>query len=142
MDERTPGPPPAIRAAFDTNVIISVLLFSGPPSQFVSAWQSSRLGPVVSALSCSDYHERQGPDAVGGLSIRETFWAFGEIQTRLHVRRGPDAMGCRRGSAFRKSSLSIVASWDLKKTPDPFVSTHLFSVYVKFPGHDFTDFGD
>lgn len=46
---------------------------------------------------------------MGGLSTRETFRAFGEIHTRLHVRRGPDAMGCRRGSAFRKSSLSIVA---------------------------------
>ena len=51
-------------------------------------------------------------------------------------------MGCRRGSAFRKSSLSIVASWDLKKTPDFFVSTYLFSVCVKFLGDDFTDFAD
>lgn len=38
-----------IRAVLDTNVVISALLFSGPPSQLVSPWQSSRLRPVVSA---------------------------------------------------------------------------------------------
>lgn len=44
-----------IRAVFDTNVIISALLFSGPPSQLVSAWQSSRLRPVVSAPLLDEY---------------------------------------------------------------------------------------
>ena len=44
-----------IRAALDTNVIISALLFSGPPSQLVSAWQSSRLRPVVSAPILDEY---------------------------------------------------------------------------------------
>jgi hypothetical protein len=73
---------------------------------------------------------------MGGLSTRETFRAFGEIHTRLHVRRGADAMGCRRGSAFRKSSLSIVAFLGFQeKTPDPFVF-----YFHEFPRHDFTDF--
>ena len=44
-----------IRAALDTSVIISALLFSGPPSQLVSAWQSSRLRPVVSASVFDEY---------------------------------------------------------------------------------------
>ena len=119
MGERTPRPPPPIRAALDTNVIISALLFSGLPSQFVSPGNPAAFGQSSLPLSCSDYHERHGPDVVGGLSIRETFWAFGEIQTRLHVRRGPDAMGCREGSAFRKSSLSIVAFLGFKKDSRP-----------------------
>ena len=44
-----------IRAVLDTNVIVSALLFSGPPSQLVSAWQSSRLRPVVSAFVLDEY---------------------------------------------------------------------------------------
>ncbi len=44
-----------IRAVLDTNVIISAVLFSGPPSQLVSAWQSSRLRPVVSASILDEY---------------------------------------------------------------------------------------
>ena len=44
-----------IRAVLDTNVVISALLFSGPPSQLVSAWQSSRLRPVVSASILDEY---------------------------------------------------------------------------------------
>ena len=44
-----------IRAILDTNVIISALLFSGPPSQLVSAWQSSRLRTVVSAPILDEY---------------------------------------------------------------------------------------
>jgi putative PIN family toxin of toxin-antitoxin system len=44
-----------IRAVLDTNVVISALLFSGPPSQLVSAWQSSRLRPVVSAPILEEY---------------------------------------------------------------------------------------
>jgi uncharacterized protein len=55
MGKRTPGPPPVIRAVLDTNVVISALLFSGPPSQPVSAWQSSRLRPVVSAQILDEY---------------------------------------------------------------------------------------
>ena len=53
MGERTP--PPVIRAVLDTNVVISALLFFGPPSQLVSAWQSSRLRPVVSAPVLDEY---------------------------------------------------------------------------------------
>lgn len=53
MGERTPTP--VIRAVLDTNVVISALLFSGPPSQLVSAWQSSRLRPVVSAPVIDEY---------------------------------------------------------------------------------------
>jgi uncharacterized protein len=44
-----------IRAVLDTNVVISALLFSGPPSHLVSAWQSSRLRPVVSAPILDEY---------------------------------------------------------------------------------------
>lgn len=44
-----------IRAVLDTHVVISALLFSGPPSQLVSAWQSSRLRPVVSAPIRDEY---------------------------------------------------------------------------------------
>jgi putative PIN family toxin of toxin-antitoxin system len=55
MGERTPRPPPVIRAVLDTNVVISAFLFSGPPSQLVSAWQSSRLRPVVSAPVLEEY---------------------------------------------------------------------------------------
>ena len=53
MGERTPTP--VIRAVLDTNVVISALLFSGAPSQLVSAWQSSRLRPVVSASVLDEY---------------------------------------------------------------------------------------
>ena len=34
---------------------MSALLFSGPPSQLISAWQSSRLRPVVSAPILVEY---------------------------------------------------------------------------------------
>lgn len=44
-----------IRAVLDTNVVISAVLFSGPSSQLVSAWQSSRLRPVVSASILDEY---------------------------------------------------------------------------------------
>ncbi len=44
-----------IRAVLDTNIIVSALLFSGPPSQLVSAWQSGRLRPVVSAPVLKEY---------------------------------------------------------------------------------------
>ncbi len=44
-----------IRAVLDTNVIISALLFSGPPSNLVSAWQSDRLRPVVSSPVLDEY---------------------------------------------------------------------------------------
>lgn len=44
-----------IRAVLDTNVVVSALLFSGPPSQLISAWQSGRLRPVVSAPILDEY---------------------------------------------------------------------------------------
>ena len=44
-----------IRAVLDTNVVISAVLFSGPPSQLVPAWQSSRLRPIVSAPILDEY---------------------------------------------------------------------------------------
>lgn len=44
-----------IRAVLDTNVVISALLFSGPPSHLVSAWHSRRLRPVVSAPILDEY---------------------------------------------------------------------------------------
>ena len=44
-----------IRAVLDTSVIISALLFSGPSSQLVSAWQSGRLRLVVSPSILDEY---------------------------------------------------------------------------------------
>lgn len=44
-----------IRAVLDTNVVISALLFSGPPSQLVPAWQSGRLRPILSAQILEEY---------------------------------------------------------------------------------------
>jgi putative PIN family toxin of toxin-antitoxin system len=44
-----------IRAVLDTNVVISALLFSGPASRLVSAWQSSLVRPVVSAFILGEY---------------------------------------------------------------------------------------
>lgn len=44
-----------IRAVLDTNVLISALLFSGPPSRLVPAWQAGRLRPVVSADILEEY---------------------------------------------------------------------------------------
>ena len=44
-----------IRAVLDTNVLVSALLFTGPPSQLVPAWQSGRLRPVVSAEILEEY---------------------------------------------------------------------------------------
>ena len=44
-----------IRAVLDTNVVVSALLFSGPPSQLVPAWQSGRLQPVLSAPILDEY---------------------------------------------------------------------------------------
>lgn len=42
-------------SVLDTNVVISALLFSGPPSQLVTAWQSSRVRPIVSAPILEEY---------------------------------------------------------------------------------------
>lgn len=39
----------------DLGIVISALLFSGPPSQLISAWQSGRLRPVVSAQILEEY---------------------------------------------------------------------------------------
>lgn len=44
-----------IRAVLDTNVLISALLFTGPPSRLVPAWQAARLRPVVSAEILDEY---------------------------------------------------------------------------------------
>jgi putative PIN family toxin of toxin-antitoxin system len=44
-----------IRAVLDTNVLVSALLFSGPPSQLVPAWQGGRLCLVVSAEILEEY---------------------------------------------------------------------------------------
>ncbi|MGB5046842.1 MAG: putative toxin-antitoxin system toxin component, PIN family [Nitrospira sp.] len=44
-----------IRAVLDTNVVVSALLFSGSPSRLISAWQSGRLRPVVSAPILDEY---------------------------------------------------------------------------------------
>ncbi|MDN5941125.1 MAG: putative toxin-antitoxin system toxin component, PIN family [Nitrospira sp.] len=44
-----------IRAVLDTNVLVSALLFSDPPSQLVPAWQGGRLCPVVSAEILQEY---------------------------------------------------------------------------------------
>lgn len=44
-----------IRAVLDTNVLISALLFTGSPSRLVTAWQASRLRPIVSAEILEEY---------------------------------------------------------------------------------------
>jgi len=44
-----------IRAVLDTNVLISALLFTGPPSRLVPAWQAARLRPVVSGAILDEY---------------------------------------------------------------------------------------
>jgi hypothetical protein len=44
-----------IRAVLDTNVLISALLFSGPPSRLVAAWQASRFQPVLSRPILDEY---------------------------------------------------------------------------------------
>lgn len=44
-----------IRAVLDTNVLISALLFAGPPSRLVPAWQATRFRPVVSAEILDEY---------------------------------------------------------------------------------------
>ncbi len=44
-----------IRAVLDTNVVVSALLFSGPPSRLISPWQSGRLRLVVSAPILDEY---------------------------------------------------------------------------------------
>lgn len=44
-----------IRAVLDTNVLISVLLFTGPPSRLVPAWQAGRFRPVISADVLEEY---------------------------------------------------------------------------------------
>lgn len=44
-----------IQAVLDTNVLVSALLFTGPPSQLVPAWQAGRLCPVVSAEIFEEY---------------------------------------------------------------------------------------
>lgn len=44
-----------IRAVLDTNVVVSALLFSGPHSKLVPAWQSGRPQPVVSASILDEY---------------------------------------------------------------------------------------
>jgi putative PIN family toxin of toxin-antitoxin system len=44
-----------IRAVLDTNILISALLFTGPPSRLVPAWQAARFRPVVSAEILEEY---------------------------------------------------------------------------------------
>lgn len=44
-----------IRAVLDTNVLVSALLFSGPPSRLVPAWQAGRVRPVISADILDEY---------------------------------------------------------------------------------------
>lgn len=44
-----------IRAVLDTNVLISALLFAGPPSRLVPAWQAARFTPVLSADIFDEY---------------------------------------------------------------------------------------
>jgi len=44
-----------IRVVLDTNVLVSALLFTGPPSQLIPAWQSGRLRPVLSAEILEEY---------------------------------------------------------------------------------------
>ena len=54
------GPRPSraagvIRAVLDTNVLVSALLFGGPPSQLVPAWQAASFHPVISTPILDEY---------------------------------------------------------------------------------------
>ena len=50
------GPAPAvIRAVLDTNVFVSAVLFSGPVSRLVPAWQGGRFTPLVSRQILEEY---------------------------------------------------------------------------------------
>lgn len=64
MGERAPKPPPAIQAVLDTNVIISAPLFSAPRRNSSQPDNPAAFGQSSLPLCCSDYHERQGPDAL------------------------------------------------------------------------------
>lgn len=55
MGQKTGETAAVIRAVLDTNVLVSALLFSGPPSQLVPAWQGGRLCLVVSAEILEEY---------------------------------------------------------------------------------------
>lgn len=55
MGTRSTRSQTVIRAVLDTNVVISALLFSGPPAQLLSAWHSGLVRPVVSASILDEY---------------------------------------------------------------------------------------
>jgi putative PIN family toxin of toxin-antitoxin system len=55
MGQRAKEKARVIRAVLDTNVLISALLFTGPSSRLVPAWQSGRLTPVISADILKEY---------------------------------------------------------------------------------------
>lgn len=44
-----------IRAVLDTNVLVSALLFSGPASRLVHAWQTAQFRPVISPAILEEY---------------------------------------------------------------------------------------
>jgi hypothetical protein len=48
-------PPSVTRAVLDTNVLISALLFTGPPSRLVSGWQAGQFRLIVSAEIVDEY---------------------------------------------------------------------------------------
>ncbi|WP_369974240.1 putative toxin-antitoxin system toxin component, PIN family [Nitrospira sp. ND1] len=61
-----------IRAVLDTNVVVSALLFSGSPSRLISAWQSGRLRPVVSAPILDELYPRPRLSKIQADEYRDT----------------------------------------------------------------------
>ena len=49
-----------MRVVLDTNVLISAVFFSGPPSRILSAWFDDRFELVVSAEILAEYREVAG----------------------------------------------------------------------------------
>jgi putative PIN family toxin of toxin-antitoxin system len=49
-----------MRVVLDTNVLISAIFFSGPPSRILSAWIDDRFELVVSAEILAEYREVAG----------------------------------------------------------------------------------
>lgn len=45
-----------MRVILDTNVFISGIFFSGPPSQIIKAWENNRFQIVISRQIISEYH--------------------------------------------------------------------------------------
>jgi putative PIN family toxin of toxin-antitoxin system len=55
-NQEGPGGTNAPRVVFDTNVLVSALLFSGPPNRLVALWQEKRIVFLVSKDTLLEYY--------------------------------------------------------------------------------------